>query len=179
MTIKTIEGVYKDFDSLIIVALGGNLKGEWASSISVLEAAKARMPDVGLKILECSSYWRSTAWPDATQPDYINAVALVETRLSPEALLAALHAIEAEFGRVRTAPNAPRILDLDLIAYGRVVCSDAVPLLPHPRAAERRFVMGPLAEIAPAWRHPLSGERADALAAAANVGADARPVMTG
>jgi 2-amino-4-hydroxy-6-hydroxymethyldihydropteridine diphosphokinase len=88
----------------------------------------------------------------------------------------ALHAIEAEFGRVRTAANAPRVLDLDLIAYGRRLCSDTAPILPHPRAADRRFVMGPLAEIAPAWRHPVSGERADVLAAAARVGVDARPV---
>jgi 2-amino-4-hydroxy-6-hydroxymethyldihydropteridine diphosphokinase len=179
MNIETIAVEDKGFDAVIVVALGSNLKGEWASSISVLEAAKARLPAVGLKILECSSYWRSAAWPDATQPDYINAVALVETRLGPEELLCALHAIETEFGRVRTAVNAPRILDLDLIAYGRTVRTDAAPLLPHPRAAERRFVMGPLAEIAPAWRHPVSGERSDVLAAAARVGADAELVDDG
>lgn len=176
MNIEAMAAENKNFESVIIVALGSNLKGEWASSISVLEAARARLPSFGFKILKCSSYWRSSAWPDATQPAYINAVALVETRLDPEGALSALHALEAEFGRVRTAANASRILDLDLIAYGRTVRSDAAPILPHPRAAERRFVMGPLAEIAPTWRHPVSGERADALAAAAHVGADARPV---
>ena len=169
-------GVDKDFDSMIVVALGSNLKGEWASSISVLEAAKARFLPAGLKTLECSSYWRSTAWPDAREPDYINAIALVETGLGAEGVLCALHAIEAEFGRVRTATNAPRVLDLDLIAYGRTVRTDTAPILPHPRAAERRFVMGPLAEIAPAWRHPVSGLTAKALAAAARVGADARRI---
>jgi 2-amino-4-hydroxy-6-hydroxymethyldihydropteridine diphosphokinase len=167
----------KSLDSVTIIALGSNLNGEWASSISVLEAAKSRLPSFGLKILKCSSYWRSSAWPDATQPAYINAVALVETRLDPEAALLALHALEAEFGRVRTAANASRILDLDLIAYGRMVQADATPILPHPRAAERRFVMAPLAEIAPGWRHPVSGERADVLAAAAHVGADAQPMI--
>ncbi len=153
------------------------MKGEWASSIAVLEAAKARFPIAGLKILESSSYWRSQAWPDATQSEYINAVALVETPLDPGQLLCALHSLEALFGRERTATNAPRVLDLDLIAYGRTVRTDAAPLLPHPRAADRRFVMAPLAEIAPAWRHPVNGARADALAAAARVGADARPVI--
>jgi len=167
------------FDPTIIIALGSNLKGEWASSILALEASKALFPAAGLKILDCSSYWRSSAWPDTTQPDYINAVALVETRLGPEGVLAALHAIEAEFGRIRTTPNAPRVLDLDLIAYGRTVQTDAAPILPHPRAADRRFVMGPLAEIAPSWRHPVSGERAAELAATAPVGADARPVDDG
>jgi 2-amino-4-hydroxy-6-hydroxymethyldihydropteridine diphosphokinase len=179
MNIETSRGGDENLNSAIIVALGSNLKGEWASSMSVLEAAKTRLPSAGLKILKCSSSWRSRAWPDATQPDYINAVAFVETRLSPEELLCALHALEADFGRVRTAPNAPRVLDLDLIAYGRTVRTDAALLLPHPRAADRRFVMGPLAEIAPAWRHPISGERADVLAAAARVGADARPVDDG
>jgi 2-amino-4-hydroxy-6-hydroxymethyldihydropteridine diphosphokinase len=176
MNIEEISDDDKDFESVIIVALGSNLKGEWASSISVLEAAKARLTAAGVKILECSSYWRSKAWPDTAQPDYINAVALVETRLGPEELLCALHRIEAEFGRVRTQVNASRVLDLDLIAYGRRVGADAAPILPHPRAAERRFVMGPLAEIAPAWRHPVSRERADVLAAAARVGADAEPL---
>ncbi|MFX8681007.1 2-amino-4-hydroxy-6-hydroxymethyldihydropteridine diphosphokinase, partial [Acinetobacter baumannii] len=72
--------------------------------------------------------------------------------------------------------NAPRTLDLDLIAHGRLV-SPAPPLLPHPRAAERRFVMGPLAEILPDWRHPVCGETAAALAARATVGADAKPLL--
>jgi len=177
MNIEAMAAENKNFESVIIVALGSNLKGEWASSMSVLEAAKARFTAIGLKILKCSSFWRSAAWPDATQPDYINAVALVETCLRPDALLSALHRLEAGFGRVLLAANAPRVLDLDLIAYGRTVRTDAPPILPHPRAAERRFVMGPLAEIAPAWRHPISGERADVLAAAARIGADARPVM--
>jgi len=166
----------KDFDSMIVVALGSNLKGEWASSISVLEGAKARFSDLGLKILKCSSYWRSAAWPNADQPDYINAIALVETPLGPNRVLSALHSLEAMFGRVRTEPNAPRVLDLDLIAHGRQVRLEADLVLPHPRAADRRFVMGPLAEIAPAWRHPVSRERADVLAAAARVGADAEPL---
>jgi len=177
MKIETVLGEEPYLVSPIIVALGSNLKGEWASSISVLESAKAHFSTIGLKILEYSSYWRSSAWPDATHPDYINAVAFVETGLEPAALLSTLHAIEAEFGRVRMAPNTPRVLDLDLIAYGRTVQTDAPPVLPHPRAADRRFVMGPLAEIAPAWRHPISGERADVLAAAARVGVDARPIL--
>jgi 2-amino-4-hydroxy-6-hydroxymethyldihydropteridine diphosphokinase len=88
-----------------------------------------------------------------------------------------LHAIERDFGRDRTvegARNAPRVLDLDLIAHGRAVLDEPGIVLPHPRAAERLFVVGPLAEIAPAWRHPVSGETAAALAAKASVGADAR-----
>jgi len=72
--------------------------------------------------------------------------------------------------------NAPRTLDLDLIAYGRQVSEGPGLVVPHPRAAERLFVMGPLAEIAPSWRHPLTGRTAAELAASATVGRDARPL---
>ena len=88
-------------------------------------------------------------------------------------MLAGLLAVEAALGRTRSERNAPRTLDLDLIAYGREVRAGPGLTLPHPRAHERRFVMGPLAEIAPAWIHPVLGQTAVALAAAARVGADA------
>ena len=84
--------------------------------------------------------------------------------------------IEARFGRARGARNASRTLDLDLIAYGRVVSDDPALTLPHPRAHERLFVMGPLAEITPRWRHPVLGLTAQELAATASVGRDATPV---
>lgn len=95
--------------------------------------------------------------------------------MGPAAALEALHGIERRFGRERERQNAPRTLDLDLIAYGRLVSQDA-PILPHPRAAERLFVMGPLAEVAPDWVHPVLGKTASALALTASVGRDARPL---
>jgi 2-amino-4-hydroxy-6-hydroxymethyldihydropteridine diphosphokinase len=156
--------------------LGGNLKGDFASGDRLLDAALDQFRGAGLIVLVRSSWWRSAAWPDPRQPDYLNAVALVETALDPAGALAALHAIEARFGRIRSQPNAPRTLDLDLIAYGRAVSLETPPILPHPRAAERLFVMGPLAEIAPDWVHPVLGETAAALAAKATVGTDARPI---
>ena len=85
-------------------------------------------------------------------------------------------ALEASFGRSRSTQNAPRTLDIDLIAHGREVLDAAGLTLPHPRAHERRFVMGPLAEIAPEWVHPMLGRTAEELAVSASVGADAQPV---
>ena len=165
------------FDAVIVAALGSNLSSGFDSSATILRRALDGFPEIGLIVKAKSSIWRSRAWPNPGDPPFMNAVALVETELSPEAALGALHGLEARFGRVRTDPNAPRTLDLDLIAYGRKVRA-ATPVLPHPRAHERGFVMGPLAEIAPGWRHPLTGETAAALAAAARVGRDATPVDT-
>lgn len=160
----------------MIVALGCNDKGVWASPREVLEAALARMRPEGIDIVQRSSWWRSQAWPDASDPPFLNGVVIVRTLLDPHALMAALGRIEEAFGRVRTVQNAPRTLDLDLIAYGREQGDCAGLILPHPRAAERRFVMGPLAEIAPAWTHPVSGVSSMALADAAPVGRDAAPI---
>lgn len=164
------------FDEAVLVALGGNLKGGYASCEQLLEAALARLGAEGLLVKQRSSWWRSAAWPDPREPGYINGVAWVATDLSPERTLQALHRIEAAFGRFRARANAPRTLDLDLIAHGRTILDEGGLILPHPRAAERLFVMGPLAEIAPDWVHPVQGLNARTLAARATVGLDAARV---
>jgi len=158
-----------------VVALGSNLAGRYGSSEALLEAALARFPAVGLKILKRSSWWRSAAWPDPNGPEYRNGVALVEASAGPQAMLAALLDVEAALGRERGERNAPRTLDLDLIAHGRTVLDTPSLTLPHPRAHQRLFVMGPLAQIAPGWVHPALGRTAAELARTANVGTDAAP----
>ena len=162
-----------DLDGAVIVALGCNDKGVWGSCQAALEAALARFRSEQIDILARSSWWASQAWPDPTDPPFLNGVVIVRTPHDPHALMTALGRIEETFGRRRAIANGPRTLDLDLIAYGRE-CGDCDGLiLPHPRAAERLFVMGPLAEIAPDWEHPEGGV-ADDLAARATIGADAR-----
>ena len=169
-------GARDDMDGAVIVALGCNDKGQWHDCAAVLEAALDRFDAEGMQVQSCSSYWTSLAWPDPSDPSFVNAVAIVDTKLVPCALLSVLNRIEARFGRARGQRNAPRTLDLDLIAYGRTVGEERGLILPHPRAAERRFVMGPLAEIAPGWRHPQSGQTARQLAQGARVGLDASPM---
>ncbi|WP_332659624.1 2-amino-4-hydroxy-6-hydroxymethyldihydropteridine diphosphokinase [Brevundimonas sp.] len=163
-----------DLDSAVIVALGCNDKGAWADCREALEAALARFRSEGIDIVARSSWWASAAWPDPTDPPFLNGVVIVRTGHEPHDLMAALGRIEEAFGRQRGMPNAPRTLDLDLIAYGRLTGMLGSLVVPHPRAAERRFVMGPIAEIAPTWRHP-DGGRAEELAASASVGIDAAP----
>jgi len=165
-----------DLDAAVFVALGSNDKGGWVDGAQALEAALAQFASEQIEVVARSSWWRSQAWPDPTDPPFLNGVARVRTALDAHGLMAALGRIETAFGRTRGARNAPRTLDLDLIAYGREVGERDGLILPHPRASDRLFVMGPLAEIAPGWRHPVLGETAAALAKAATVGVDARPL---
>jgi len=164
-------------DEAIILALGGNLAGDYPSLEALLEAALSAFLDAEIRVVRRSGWWRSAAWPDPGAPAYLNGVAIVETKLSPRALMRRLLQLEASFGRRRTEPNAPRTLDLDLIAFGRRVIEEPGLVVPHPRAHERLFVMGPLAEIAPGWTHPTLGATAEQLAAAATVGQDAQAVV--
>jgi 2-amino-4-hydroxy-6-hydroxymethyldihydropteridine diphosphokinase len=165
----------KWLDQAVVVALGCSLPGSYPSREALLAAAVDALAWEGLAVAGWSSWWTSAAWPDPSAPAYLNGVVLVETALSADEVLATLHRVEAVFGRVRAEANAPRTLDLDLIAHGRAVMDGAV-VVPHPRAHERLFVMGPLAEIAPDWRHPVSGRTAADLATTATVGTDARPI---
>lgn len=160
----------------MVVALGSNMPGAYRDSPTLLEAALAAFPAEGLTVTARSGWWRSAAWPDPAAPAYTNGVAIVETALSPRAVLGALNRIERAFGRVRGEVNAARTLDLDLIAYGGLLLDESGLTLPHPRAHQRLFVMGPLAEIAPGWLHPGLGRTAGELTGVATVGIDARPI---
>ncbi len=156
------------------MALGCNQSGDYTSREALLSAALDAFPSEGLLVIARSSWWASAAWPDPSGPPYLNGVVRIETPFDPAETLAALHRLEACFGRARGVANAPRTLDLDLIAYGRTALDGAL-VLPHPRAHERLFVMGPLAEIAPTWRHPVLEDSAAALAQSASIGRDAKP----
>jgi 2-amino-4-hydroxy-6-hydroxymethyldihydropteridine diphosphokinase len=143
---------------MIYVALGANMPSAAGLPASTLRAALAAMPRHGIEVLCVSPFYRTPAWPNPADPAFVNAVASVKTRLLPGELLKALLAIEKAFGRVRQKPNEPRVLDLDLLDYGGLVSDADVLMLPHPRLHERAFVLRPLADVAPAWRHPDTGQ---------------------
>lgn len=140
------------------VALGANI-GEPLRQIEAAFAALAALP--GTRVLARSSLYRSAPVGYADQPDFVNAVAMIETALAPHALLDALLAIERAHGRVREFPNAPRTLDLDIVLYGDVVLQEPGLTIPHARMLERAFVMLPLAEIAPDAVVPGQGRVGD------------------
>jgi len=153
---------------VILVAIGANLPGpDGLTPLETCRRAAARLDTLPGLRLRALSRWFLTAPvpPTPGVPDYVNGVALLEPRPGaprpdPADLLAMLQGIEADFGRVRPYPNAPRTLDLDLLDLDGLVRMAPDPVLPHPRLHERAFVLAPLCDLAPAWKHPVLGETA-------------------
>lgn len=149
------------------VALGANL-GDPKATVLAAFAALANLPES--RVARCSSLYRTAPVGILSQPDFVNAVALLETTLAPEALLDALLDIEARFGRIRRERNGPRTLDLDLLLYDDIELDLPRLTLPHPRLHLRAFVLLPLAEVAPELAIPRRGSVAAWLPAVANQG---------
>jgi 2-amino-4-hydroxy-6-hydroxymethyldihydropteridine diphosphokinase len=147
------------------IGLGANL-GEPDIQVRRALSALAAIPKT--RLLAASSLYRSPPLGYAAQPDFVNAVAGIETELSATALLEALLAIETRAGRTRDFPNAPRTLDLDLLLYAERVIAEPGLLVPHPRMHQRAFVLAPLAEIAPDAIVPGKGPVRALLAACRN-----------
>ncbi|MBM3560441.1 MAG: 2-amino-4-hydroxy-6-hydroxymethyldihydropteridine diphosphokinase [Alphaproteobacteria bacterium] len=153
---------------MILLGFGSNLPFDgFATPRATLEAVLAALPACGIAVEAVSPWYASAPVPVSDQPWYVNVVARIDTGLSPEMALGRLQGVEAAFGRARGAPNAGRTVDLDLLAWGRLVrTADPPPLLPHPRLHRRAFVLEPLAALVPDWRHPQNGLTAAAMLAA-------------
>jgi 2-amino-4-hydroxy-6-hydroxymethyldihydropteridine diphosphokinase len=151
----------------LYIGLGANLAHpRLGSPKATLEHVLGLFPGRGLRVLARSRWYESAPVPASDQPWYVNGVARVATDLSPRKVLAELHQIEAQLGRQRVERNEARAVDLDIIAFGTMILNGPEPpLVPHPRMAERAFVLLPLAELAPDWRHPATGERISELIA--------------
>lgn len=153
-------------DGAILIAFGANLPTEeYGAPAQTLKAALARLAKDGdISIDQVSSFYETAPVPISDQPWYVNGVARISTELSAHDLLERLHEVEAEFGRVRRERNAARVIDLDLIAYGReLVHEEGGIQVPHPRMAERAFVLLPLRDVAAGWVHPVLGNTVEAL----------------
>ena len=159
-------------ETIAFIAMGANQASEQGSPRETLEAALALLVSRGISVDAKSAWMSSPAWPDASGPEYVNGVAQISCALSPSALLSTLHKIETVLGRVRGGERwEARPCDLDLIASGSAVAPNAMVwrhmeaaapetprdtlLLPHPQMHRRAFVLKPLFEIAPHWRHPI------------------------
>lgn len=162
---------------MILVSIGANLPGpDGAPPLDMCRRAAAALDALPGLRLRGLSRWFATAPVLAAgdtggQPDYVNGMALLVRApgsgvVDPALLLERLMALEAAAGRMRSVRNAPRVLDLDIIAMDGLVRTAPDPVLPHPRAHERGFVLLPLAEVAPGWVHPVLGCGVAALIAA-------------
>ncbi|MEP3112330.1 2-amino-4-hydroxy-6-hydroxymethyldihydropteridine diphosphokinase [Nisaea sp.] len=163
---------------MIYLGVGANLpNAQFSSPRETLEAAVADLCKRGVVPVAVSGWYESAPVPVSDQPWYVNAVYRVETEFDAVTLLANLHAIEAEYGRVRGEVNAARVIDLDLLdCRGEVRDGSDGLVLPHSRMHERAFVLYPLRDLAPGWRHPVSGASIDRLIEALDPGQTIRLV---
>lgn len=150
---------------MIIVALGSNMTGPWGTPQQTVERAFAVLDAGPIRMVSASPLIITAPFGRKNQPPFVNAAAAIATHLPPEALMRRLHMIERAAGRQRRLRWGPRTLDLDLIDYHGLVRAKRTqsirPLvLPHPGVAERLFVLEPLEQVAPGWRHPVSREAA-------------------
>lgn len=141
---------------MIYIGLGANLPSEFGTPMQTLKRSVDVLEERGVHVVKRSSVWLTAPIPfDPEVPDYHNAVIAVKAALSAHELLQLMLEIEEEFGRVRSYKNAPRLLDLDLIAYhDDIIREEERLIVPHPRMHERLFVLSPLAEISNNWTHP-------------------------
>jgi 2-amino-4-hydroxy-6-hydroxymethyldihydropteridine diphosphokinase len=147
-----------------LVAIGTNLPFEGLAGGALVDAALEALAREGLRPLAVSSCRVTEAWPDPADPPYTNAAALLHAPgWSAQGVLSALLRAELAFGRARGRANAPRTLDLDLLDFDGAVIREPGLELPHPRLADRLFVLEPLAEIWPGWVHPVLAETAISL----------------
>lgn len=137
----------------VAIALGSNL----GHSRFILEAALETLDKTPGIALQSRSSWYQTAPVGPPQPDYLNGCALLQIQLTPQELLETLLGIEAQFGRTRSERWGPRTIDLDLLLFDNLILDTPTLQLPHPRLRERAFVLVPLAEIAPDWIEPVTG----------------------
>ena len=153
---------------IILVAIGANLTSATGQTpLATCRWAAERLAQLpGLELRRVSRWYATRPVPVSDQPRFINGVAWLSGGIQPGRMLQALHEIEAAAGRQRGVPNAARTLDLDLLAMDGLVVATPELTLPHPRLQDRAFVLAPLRDVRPDWRHPVSGLEVTALLAA-------------
>ena len=163
---------------MILIALGANLPSRFGTPADTLKAAEGELEACGVNIVASSRIWLSAPVPfDPAQDWYHNSVVAVETGLPAHDLLDLMLSIEAKFGRIRSVKNAPRLLDLDLIAYHDDVIKDnELLIVPHARMHERLFVLNPLGDISNSWVHPVLGQDVTEMIQNLPKGQEAKPL---
>ncbi len=166
---------------MILIGIGANLANPpYGSPRATCGAALVALAETGVAVARRSPWYRTAPVPPSAQPWFVNGVVHVETDINPLELLNILLEIEVRFGRRRGAPNAPRVLDMDILAFDDLtIRSDDTISVPHPRMHQRAFVLFPLRDLCPEWRHPDSGHAIAELIAALPPDQAAEPMADG
>ncbi|MBI2730083.1 MAG: 2-amino-4-hydroxy-6-hydroxymethyldihydropteridine diphosphokinase [Sphingobacteriales bacterium] len=135
----------------LILLIGGNM----GDRVKHLVVAKKHINKYIGKIIRCSAYYETAAWGNTEQPDFLNQVLVVETKKMAAEVMQQILSIEKELGRVRTIKNAPRVIDIDILFYGKEIYTSETLTVPHPQIPNRRFVLVPLNELIPQFQHPV------------------------
>ncbi len=160
-------------DKLILIGLGANLPGiDGTTPIETLEACLLELELRGVRVMRRSRWYRSAPVPVSDQPWFFNGVAAVDFQDVPSELLRVLQSVETKFGRIRRVRNEARTIDLDILVFGDLVLAGhnqssgkSELNLPHPELHRRIFVLFPMRDVAPDWRHPVRGQSLDELIA--------------
>jgi 2-amino-4-hydroxy-6-hydroxymethyldihydropteridine diphosphokinase len=153
---------------MILIGLGSNITGPWGNPRATVEQALRHLNQFPLHVVKASTLITTAPFGVVNQPDFVNAVAWIDTALSAHGLIRKLHAIEHQAGRIRGKRWGPRTLDLDILDYHGLIKRPKNKrqkelVLPHPGIASRRFVLEPIAEIAPQWLHPITHDSAKSM----------------
>lgn len=165
----------------VLLSMGANLDSDFGPPRETIQLAIRRLTNMGVGVNAVSHFYQTPAYPPGNGPDFVNVALTAESRLTPDEILVALGQVEHHFGRVRDTRWGARVLDIDLLGVGQIILPNTethrywrelgvddqriqVPeqlILPHPRLQERAFVLIPLADVAPNWRHPVLGITVD------------------
>jgi len=140
---------------MILIAFGANLNSDVGSPLDTIRTAISELQSRGIIFVKCSRFYETTPVPPSNDRNYINSVSIIETEMNPYELLNSCHEVESIYGRKRSYKNSPRTLDIDILAYDNIIVKNTKIEIPHPRLHKRGFVLIPLREVAPNWKHPL------------------------
>ncbi len=148
---------------MIFLSIGSNLSSEFGDKITNIRKTIENLKKSNIQVIKCSSFYETPSYPDKNNPKFFNIIVKIKYEKKPELLLEKILLIEKKMGRIRKKKNEPRICDIDIISFNKLIVNSDQLKIPHPSTHNRNFVLFPLKEICPNWTHPITNENIDIL----------------